>query len=190
MTNLLAANLFQKTIFTAINVFKGNENKSEADIPISSDEVNSFFATIGYKIAADCTIDDQQTANIPQNSSSFVFHSVTTIEVEDTIKRLKPLNSSGHDEISNRLLKLSSRPISDFLSKVFNKCICQECFPSCMKIAKVIPIRKSGDAMDPSNYRPIILLPIIAKVFEKLIFSRLIKCFTKFNIISEKQLAN
>ena len=184
---LIGSKPTSKTIFTAINVFKGNENKSEADIPISPNEINSYFATIGSKIAADCNIDDQQTANIPQNSSSFVFHPITTIQVEDTIKRLKPLNSSGHDEISNKILKLSSRTISDFLSKVFNECICQGCFPSCMKIAKVIPIHKSCDAMDPSNYRPISLLPTIAKVFEKLIFSRLIKFFMKFNIISENQ---
>ena len=52
-----------------------------------------------------------------------------------------------------------------------------------MKIAKVIPILKSGDMNDLNNYRPISLLPSFSKIFEKVIAKRMINFFNKLDLI-------
>ena len=60
-------------------------------------------------------------------------------------------------------------------------------FPDELKIARVIPLYKSGDKSDITNYRPISLLPVLSKIFEKLIHSRLTKFFDDNNVIYNKQ---
>ena len=58
-------------------------------------------------------------------------------------------------------------------------------FPKKLKIAKVIPIFKVGDETAPKNYRPISLLSIFNKMFEKLIYKRLNSYLIFKEIISE-----
>ena len=66
---------------------------------------------------------------------------------------------SGLDGISNQLLKLSLSCIIDSLTSIFNLCI--EIFfpfPSDLKKAKVVPLPKSTDKTNPTNYRPVSFL--------------------------------
>ena len=71
------------------------------------------------------------------------------------------------------LEKLSAALISESLCDIFNLSIATGCFPDSWKIARVAPIFKSGQTNDRSNYRPISVLPVLARVFEKLIFNQL-----------------
>ena len=52
---------------------------------------------------------------------------------------------------------------------------------------RVIPLYKSGDVHDPSNYRPISLLSCISKIFEKVLKAQLYRYFIKFNILNDSQ---
>ena len=63
----------------------------------------------------------------------------------------------------------------------------QRCFPESLKLSKVIPIFKSGAKCDLSNYRPISLLLVISKVFEKLISIRVMSFTEKHSILSPTQ---
>ena len=55
----------------------------------------------------------------------------------------------------------------DLLADQFNRCNDEKEFPKVLKLAKVLPFHRSGDRNDAGNFRPISLLPIISKVFEK-----------------------
>lgn len=59
--------------------------------------------------------------------------------------------------------------------------------PDKLKIAKVVPIFKAGDKSLILNYRPISILPIFSKIFEKAMFDRLLKYLEKFNMLSPSQ---
>ena len=82
--------------------------------------------------------------------------------------------SCGHHLAAK--LPHSKKHFSDYLT-----------FPTKLKIAKVIPIFKAGDAKGPNNYRPISLLSIFNKTFEKLIYKRLNSYLVSKEIISEPQ---
>ena len=69
--------------------------------------------------------------------------------------------------------------IEQHLSEAFNECIKVGNFPDCLKIAKVIALHKKGDYSDPENYRPISLLSTLSKVFEKLLYNRMIHFFVE-----------
>lgn len=60
-------------------------------------------------------------------------------------------------------------------------------FPSELKLAKVIPVYKGGEATDIHNYRPISLLPIFSKIYERVINDRLTSFFLKYDIITKEQ---
>ena len=69
------------------------------------------------------------------------------------------------------------------MTEIFNDCLTSGIYPNCFKIAKILPIFKEGDSDDPSDYRPISLLPILGKIFERIIFKRAQSYVDKFNII-------
>jgi len=60
-------------------------------------------------------------------------------------------------------------------------------FPDSLKIAKIIPIYKSGDSKSLTNYRPISILSVFSKIFEKIISIRLKQFITSNNILHENQ---
>ena len=73
------------------------------------------------------------------------------------------------------------------LEKIFNLSINTGVYPDSLKIAKVIPIFKNGSKSSVNNYRPISILSPINKIFEKIIYSRLIKYIDKFNLLYKYQ---
>jgi hypothetical protein len=80
-------------------------------------------------------------------------------------------SAPGIDDLSVSILKNISESIAGPLSTLFNRSIQQGIFPANWKIAKVIPIPKPGDKASIDSYRPISLLPILSKVFERHILS-------------------
>ena len=72
------------------------------------------------------------------------------------------------DGISTNLLKDIKYLIRKPLTLIINQCLETGIFPSKLKIAKVIPILKRGDATIFDKYRPISILPSLSKVFERI----------------------
>ena len=71
------------------------------------------------------------------------------------------------------MLKLCATSISKLLHILFNNSVKNECFPNELKEANVIPVHKKGDKQIIENYKPVLLLPICGKIFEKIIFNSL-----------------
>jgi len=70
--------------------------------------------------------------------------------------------------------------VSPTICNLFNMSINTGVFPECLKEARVVPIYKSGERCNTNNYRPISILPVLSKVFEKVMFNR-IQSFVKTN---------
>ena len=60
-------------------------------------------------------------------------------------------------------------------------------FSSSLKFSKIIPIFKQGDKSLVNNYRPITLIPIFSKLFEKIVFNRIYKHMDENNLFYDKQ---
>ena len=70
---------------------------------------------------------------------------------------------------------------------IYNLCIDKNTFPQVFKEAKVIPLFKSGNKSDPSNFRPISILPILSKPLEKHINEHVMKHFLVNDLFYQKQ---
>ena len=70
------------------------------------------------------------------------------------------------------------------MCKIFNASLSIGYFPDLLKIARVVPIFKSGNSKIISNYRPISILPYISKIIEKIIYNRLSNYLTKYNLLT------
>ena len=108
-------------------------------------------------------------------------------EVKLLIEKINISKSSGITFLSSKLLKDSFRVLSDKLTYLFNFSITSAIFPAQWKEALVIPIPKIGEPTEPSNYRPISLLPLPGKILEKLVHNQLSSFLEENNALSDNQ---
>ena len=118
--------------------------------------------------------------------SSLFLRPVTSQEISQIINNLKN-TCTDISSIPIKILKLIKEIVALPLSKIINRSLECGVFPDSLKIAKVIPIFKSGDTQMASNYRPIAILPYLSKIFEKCVALQVIKFFNKFKVISDNQ---
>ena len=145
-----------------------------------ANKFNAFFTYIGKNLA-DKIIDVPHKHFsdylVSKPNSIFEFKPVETKEGNKIISQLDSKNSSGYDSISNILIKSIVDNILKPLTVIINQCLKMGIFPNQLKIAKVVPIFKSGDDTLFTNYRPISLLPSTSKVVERVIFNQLYTYF-------------
>ena len=97
-------------------------------------------------------------------------------EIESLINNLPPKTSSGCDNISNNLLKKLAPVLLEPLTIIFNKSMTVGTFPERMKLADVVPLFKTKDQHESTNYRSISMLLTISKLLEKVMY----KCTHNF----------
>ena len=88
------------------------------------------------------------------------------------------------DTVSARLLRECFDLISDSLALIFNRSIETSIFPDEWKSARITPLyKKCGNRSDPSNYRPISIIPVVAKVFERIVYDQLYRYLTENKLL-------
>ena len=113
---------------------------------------------------------------------------VTEREVNGILNSMKCKTSTGPDDLSSKLIKPAALAIVSPLTKLINRCFETGYFPESMKIAKVLPIFKTGDINNFENNRPISLLPVISKVIERAIYNRMVSYIHPFNLLNSNQI--
>jgi len=112
--------------------------------------------------------------------------SISTKEIENLIKSLKPKNSSGYDGIFTKLIQISSPFISSPLAHICNKSLSSGIFPEHLKYAIVKPLFKKGDKSKISNYRPKFILSSFSKILEKVMYNQPQEHLNKYSILAEQ----
>ena len=95
--------------------------------------------------------------------------------VKKVITNLDSSKVSGPDCIPVVVLKNGEPELSYILTKLFNKCLKESCFPDCWKVSSVVPVFKNvGERSTAKNYHPVSLLSKVSKIFEKLVNNRIV----------------
>ena len=114
----------------------------------------------------------------------------TKISEEAVLTKLTTLNerkATGPDRISAKLLKMVTPAIFPSLTSLFNVSLSQGCFPTEWKEANVTPVPKCSDWQMVNDYRPVSVIPVIAKVFESFVHHQLYGYLEEHRILKEEQ---
>ena len=156
-----------------------------------AESFNNYFTKIGPNIAntienSDVNFMDYLTETT-KTENVFKFQVISVTKVVGLLRSLNPCKSTGIDEISAKVIRIAAPVIAESLTKIFNTAIYSETVPFDWKVARVIPLHKSGPRNLFNNYRPVSILSIISKVFEKLLYEQLYDYFVSNNLLSDRQ---
>ncbi|XP_049789668.1 uncharacterized protein LOC126195196 [Schistocerca nitens] len=126
---------------------------------------NDFF--INCNKFGDCSPTNTKPNMTDSNCTCFKFSHVSISDVIKIIMSLKNSKSAGWDEVPIEIIKIVRHSIAYPLSFIINQSFDEGCFPDRLKYAEVRPIHKKGKQDELGNYRPISLLPIFSKIFER-----------------------
>ena len=139
-----------------------------------SNTLAKYFSQVGEKFCKKDSCSNTSISDylrrLQSNKASIYLNPTDVCEIKKIVANLPSKRSSGHDNISNILLKDIVASIVDVLCVIFNRSLELGEFPSTMKLAEVVPLYKGKEHYLKTNYRPILLLTMISKVLEKMFY--------------------
>ena len=111
------------------------------------------------------------------------------VVAEELIYIITSLNNSspGYDNITSKILKYTYENFMHPLLHILNLSLSEGVFPDELKVAKCIPLYKSGNKLLINNYRPVSILPIFSKFFERVMYKRLLSFINRNNLLYKYQ---
>lgn len=167
-----------------INSLKRGNDIIEDDIELANYFNEEFSKVNGIKLSAnESRVEDLD----PSNQSSMVFHEVTENEMFYYLNSICARKATGSDNIPGKVWKEIKDVHYKLITKLFNKIIREATYPDVLKLARVIPVHKSGDKLDAGNYRAISLLPTINKIIERILYDQLVAFLEKNDLFDPHQ---
>lgn len=147
---------------------------------------NNYFINLTFNLNDNSDIDCKKY--IMTLNNSIYLTPVSDDYVQKLILTLNNTNSEGFDGICTKVIKECKEQLSKILAILINKSLQTGTFPDRLKRSVVKPLfKKKGEMTDPNNYRPITLIPILSKIFEKVMHNKLVSFFDKFDILCRNQ---
>ena len=158
--------------------FDNNTNKQKNNFLVEDNFVNdsldiangfnNVFVSIGPKLVNNLKSDIDPLSYVNYNINSIVVQEVSSNQVRGVMNSLNN-SSPGHDELPPFVTKACMDEFIEPITHMINESLKSGVFPSELKLARVVPIFKSGDPSFLTNYRPISVLSFFSKVFEKIV---------------------
>ena len=179
----------KKSSLTELNI----DGVLVSDPKIIANNLNVFFTNVARQIVEEIPPSDiplyDNVNMIPNDIPLLNFSNtpVTCTEILETLKLLQPKLSQDFNGLSMYLVKKLSFQLAKPLRHLINLSFSTGVVPTQLKIAKIIPIFKSGDPLCMDNYRPISLLSCFSKIFEKIACIRLSIFLENNKLLSDNQ---
>lgn len=189
MRRLLNSNNKQRESWSIVNEITGRVKRTSYTSDIDVNALNDYYCTVAQGLIKNIQpvtnpLSYLSNINIPE---PFHLSSTTSTEILETIKSMRNKTAAAEDGISLKIMLQLPESAILSLSHAINASFESGTFPSCLKVAKVIPLDKGGDPQSLSNYRPISLLSTLSKLVETLVRKRVNDFLDKNNILNRSQ---
>ncbi|CAB4021146.1 Hypothetical predicted protein [Paramuricea clavata] len=145
---------------------------------------------MGPKLASEIPVSSNHTSYtdyLINTDKRFQFTQTNNDQVFSVLSKLCKSKATGLDQISARLVRECADLISSSITNIFNLSLLLGTFPEDWKCAKVTPIFKQGTRNEMNNYRPISVISVMAKAFERIIHNQLYAYMLEHDLLSEHQ---
>lgn len=165
------------------------DNQDFSDPTAIANRFCEYFTNIGFNLAKEIPNSSRTACSYLNGNflNSLFLNSVSKEEIVEIVNSFRSGAAPGYDNIPIKIVKNSIDLISEPLCELLNSSIISGIVPDQMKIARIVPIFKTGDNFLFSNYRPVSVLPVFSKVMEKVVYNRLLKYINDNNILFKNQ---
>jgi len=174
-------NLNSKKKWGFINKIKNNK-KLKTDVKITSTQYQNYLNQI---IPNNSTCNIMPSTNISNTTASLFPASEDEVLLSLLCLKNKYTHQCG--DIPMFLYRKIAHEICNPVTCLINTMISTASFPALFKFAVITPIFKKGDKELCKNYRPIAILHNLSKVFERVIYNRMLSFCNKYNILPQYQ---
>ena len=134
------------------------------------------------------TLESTKIYNEQMNiAGSFNLQPVDQASILKMLEKSNANKAPGIDKLPGIFIKDGASLLAAPLTQLINLSISTASFPDSFKIAKLVALYKKGCKTDPKNYRPVSLLPLISKIFERVIHIQTEKFLSDNNILYKHQ---
>ena len=158
---------------TVIN--RGSKSTSAPQTPGVCGKAYRLSSTINHFY----TCFDRENKEVPIKFDLPPDEPPLTLSISDVYSTLSKVNAqkaAGTDGIPGRVLRPCAEQLAGVFADIFNLSLAQAVVPTIFKTATIVPVPKLSTATVLNDFRPVALTPIIAKCFERLVFSYLKSC--------------
>lgn len=187
MNSVCSENNSAKTWRTLRNFSIGSKKLYSVPQNLADPEAISAYFRPYLQVASDCSekVDFYKNQS-KQNSNKFNFNLATVESVHKILNSIKT-NASGIDGISATMLKYCSPFIDPYIVHIINCCIETQYFPDQWKISIGKPIPKVSHPADHGDLRIVSILPVLSKIFEKILFEQIYAFVLQNDILPSSQ---
>ncbi|XP_075163257.1 uncharacterized protein LOC142235890 [Haematobia irritans] len=185
-----------------LNQISGRSSKSEITVKddlgnlISSDiakaeKFNEYFLKsvddLKRQLQSSSSDNYNSLRSLQRHNNRFRISLTNESEIENVIHNLELNKGCGSDEITPKAISACMRHLCPYLALIFNASINESTYPESLKIQKILPIPKEIRSTSLNQYRPISILSVFDKIFEKIIYSQMSSYLNEENLLFKRQ---
>ena len=157
-----------------------------------ADRLNGYFASVGPGVAKELEAAQRDSAPLPPRpprvvAGAYRVRPATLPELSAALRRMSLSKACGEDGVTIGMLRMTWPVIAPHVLEVVNASLVSGVLPREWKRATVVPIHKTGSTLEPNNYRPVSILPVVAKLAESIVSSQLLEYLLSHSILTDAQ---
>ena len=166
--------------------------KGDRKLPVTSpDDLNRFFVSVGPRVAGEVR-DLGEAPRLPcrlprVGACAFTLSPLSLSELRVIVFGMNGSTARGEDGVCIRMVRMSLDAIGTVLLHLVNSSISLSDVPQSWKHSLVHPIHKTGDPSNPSNFRPISIVPVVSNIVERAVHQQLYNYLDQNHLLSSTQ---
>lgn len=165
-----AASCDSAKLWSSLRRFGGCSKSRSCNVSFSVSDFNDYFSSNFQGERLKVNTKSEGMLSFPDTST---IPSLTPDDVLYFLRRL-PNKSCGADGVPSWVLRNCRHILCGSIANLFNRCVSESHFPDIFKQANIVPIPKCERPQNVSDFRPISILPALAKLFEKIICAKFV----------------